>query len=258
MVKLRVPTHYSYVVQTDYGPAPNPFWGVCTLVICKPQIRRAAQVGDWIVGTGPANSPIGDIRGMMIYAMQVTDKMPMREYDMWAQEHRPEKTPQTRSSDPRRHIGDVIWDFSENPPRRRPGSVHGIHERDHDLRGQYALLSDHSSTSAITLLLSRSTCRGWSSACKVTVALAMPHMCTHLLPGSVTARFVVSKLYSLRRTIEPFDSDRIYREHYKRVSRFLPRFLRLLVGEPMAVHASESLAPVPFLETATERSVTAT
>ena len=76
-----MPTLYSYVVRTDYGSAPNPFWGVCTLVICKPKIRRSAQVGDWIVGTGSANSPIGDIRGMMIYAMRVTDKMTMYEYE---------------------------------------------------------------------------------------------------------------------------------------------------------------------------------
>jgi hypothetical protein len=82
---------FSYVVQTDYGSAPNPFWNACTLVICKPKIRRSARVGDWIVGTGPASSPLGDIRGMMVYAMQVTAKMPMPEYDAWARKHRPKK-----------------------------------------------------------------------------------------------------------------------------------------------------------------------
>jgi hypothetical protein len=138
-----LPTLFSYVVRTDYGPAPNPFWGVCTLVICKPKIRRRAQVGDWIVGTGPVGSPIGDIRGMMIYTMQVTGKMTMREYDLWAREHLPEKMPNKRSNDPRPHVGDAIWDFSEDPPRRRPGSVHGIHEGEHDLKGGYALLSEH-------------------------------------------------------------------------------------------------------------------
>lgn len=68
--------------------------------------------------------------------------------------------------------------------------------------------------------------------------------------ADVTARFVVNKLYYLRRTIEPFDSERIYREHYKRVSRFLPKFLRLLVGEPGSARGTEQLAPVPYLETA--------
>ena len=33
---------FSYVVRYDYGFAPNPFEGCCTIATCKPQIRRAA------------------------------------------------------------------------------------------------------------------------------------------------------------------------------------------------------------------------
>lgn len=40
---------YSYVVRYDSGFAPNPFYGYCTLATCKPDIRRAAEVGDWLV-----------------------------------------------------------------------------------------------------------------------------------------------------------------------------------------------------------------
>ena len=137
-----MPTLFSYVVRIDNGSASNPFWGVCTLVICKPKIRRSAQVGDWIVGTGSASSPIGDIRGMMIFAMRVTDKMTMYEYEQWTREYRPEKVPNRRSSDPKRHVGDAIYDFIEDPPRTRP-SVHDDSNRDHDLSGKYALLSEH-------------------------------------------------------------------------------------------------------------------
>ena len=43
---------FSYVVARDYGFAPNPFFGVCTLATCKPIVRRVAAIGDWIVGTG--------------------------------------------------------------------------------------------------------------------------------------------------------------------------------------------------------------
>ncbi len=43
---------YSYVLRYDDGVAPNPFFGFCTLAVCKPVIRRKAQVGDWIIGTG--------------------------------------------------------------------------------------------------------------------------------------------------------------------------------------------------------------
>lgn len=137
------PTLFSYVVRDDAGSAPNPFWGVCTLVICKPRIRRAAQVGDWLVGTGPADSPVGDIRGKVVYAMQVTNKMPMHKYDKWAQDNLPEKVPDPLNRDLRRWLGDAIYDFNEDPPRIRPGSVHNDSNRQTDLNGEYALLSEH-------------------------------------------------------------------------------------------------------------------
>jgi len=38
---------HSYVVARDYGFAPNPFFGFCTLATCKPRLRSVAQVGDW-------------------------------------------------------------------------------------------------------------------------------------------------------------------------------------------------------------------
>ena len=65
----RTPRLFSYVVAHDGGAAPNPFWGVCTLVICKPKIRQSAEVGDWIAGTAPKSSPRA---GGLIYAMKVT------------------------------------------------------------------------------------------------------------------------------------------------------------------------------------------
>lgn len=135
-------TLFSYVVREDAGSAPNPFWGVCTLVICKPKIRRAAQVGDWIVGTGSSQSPVGNIQDSLVYAMRVTDKMPMHEYDEWVREERPEKIPVWRSRDWRHKLGDAIYDCSEEPPGKRPGP-HGEGDRETDLSGKYALLSEH-------------------------------------------------------------------------------------------------------------------
>ena len=46
-----MPNLFSYVLRYDDGAAPNPFWGTCTLAICKPAIRRKANLGDWVVGT---------------------------------------------------------------------------------------------------------------------------------------------------------------------------------------------------------------
>lgn len=47
------PRVFLYTLKYDYGFAPNPFHGVCTLATCKPAIRKAAQIGDYIVGKGP-------------------------------------------------------------------------------------------------------------------------------------------------------------------------------------------------------------
>lgn len=60
---------YSYIVARDFGFAPNPFFGLCTLATCKPRIRAGASVGDWIVGTGAKSKY--DLAGRLIYAMQV-------------------------------------------------------------------------------------------------------------------------------------------------------------------------------------------
>jgi Nucleotide modification associated domain 2 len=65
-----MPSVYMYVVARDFGFAPNPFHGVCTLATCKPKIRKTAQVGDWVVGMGGAKLKAV---GRCIYAMQVTD-----------------------------------------------------------------------------------------------------------------------------------------------------------------------------------------
>lgn len=62
---------YSYVVARDFGFAPNPFFGFCTLATCKPKIREHASVGDWVVGTG-AKVAYG-YSGLLIYAMQVSE-----------------------------------------------------------------------------------------------------------------------------------------------------------------------------------------
>lgn len=55
--------------------------------------------------------------------------------------------------------------------------------------------------------------------------------------ADVTSRFVVSELYRIRRSNEFFDADRIYREHYKRVTRFLPRLQRVLIGDSKGVYS---------------------
>jgi len=68
---------YVYVVDRDFGFAPNPFFGTCTLATCKPQIRKGACVGDWVMGVGGGRL---NATGKCIYLMMVTKKMTFDEY----------------------------------------------------------------------------------------------------------------------------------------------------------------------------------
>jgi hypothetical protein len=45
---------YRYVLMTDTGMAPHVKRGTISLATCKPQLRGAAQAGDWVVGSFPS------------------------------------------------------------------------------------------------------------------------------------------------------------------------------------------------------------
>lgn len=68
---------FSYVVARDYGFAPNPFFGFCTLATCKPRIRKAASVGDWVMGTGSKKQ---SRQGYIVFIMRITETMTFNEY----------------------------------------------------------------------------------------------------------------------------------------------------------------------------------
>jgi hypothetical protein len=63
---------YSYRVEHDFGLAPNPFGGYCTLAVCKGQIRnnKKLSIGDWIIGFGTKS--LG-VPMKLIYAMRVDE-----------------------------------------------------------------------------------------------------------------------------------------------------------------------------------------
>ena len=94
---------FSYVVARDYGFAPNPFFGVCTLATCKPRIRRIGSMGDWIIGTG--SSPTGR-QGYLVYAMRITEMMTFNEY--WEDGRFQRKKPNLRGSK-KQAFGDNIY-----------------------------------------------------------------------------------------------------------------------------------------------------
>jgi len=68
---------YSYVIPRDYGFAPNPYFGYCTLADCKPLIRKTAQIGDWIAAFGSASTPY---REKLVILMQIEEILSFDEY----------------------------------------------------------------------------------------------------------------------------------------------------------------------------------
>lgn len=69
--------YYSYVIPRDYGFAPNPYFGYCTLATCKPRIRKSAQVGDWIAAYGASGT---NLYGKLVVLMQVEEVLTFDEY----------------------------------------------------------------------------------------------------------------------------------------------------------------------------------
>lgn len=142
LVGQRARSLFTYIIPVDDGAAPNPFGGVCTLAICKPSIRRVAEVGDWVVGLGSKRAQPKSLEGHVVYAMRVTGKMTLSEYDAFAREKLPDKIPDMGSTNNSRRVGDCIYDYSRgrsNPVQRR--GVHNQQNMRTDLGGAFVLLS---------------------------------------------------------------------------------------------------------------------
>lgn len=139
---------YSYILRIDDGAAPNPFWGLCTLTICKPAIRRTARIGDWVIGTGSKNSKLKDGRtynlaDSIVYAMKITDIQTLQEYDSFCNKKLKDKIPKWFAKDWRKRMGDCIYDYSKGTdPTIRKG-VHNEKNKKKDLSGQHALISNY-------------------------------------------------------------------------------------------------------------------
>ena len=109
-------TVWSYKVARDYGFAPNPFHGVCTLACCKQMIRGHADIGDWVIGAG---SKANGLWGKIVYAMIVDETLTFDQY--W--------------NDPRFQVkkpvigGTHKWFFGDNI-YQRDGSADGFRQAD--------------------------------------------------------------------------------------------------------------------------------
>jgi hypothetical protein len=96
---------FIYVVDRDFGFAPNPFHGYCTLATCKPRIRKYANVGDWVIGMGGSRLRS---TGRCIYAMRITEIITFSQY--WASPVFLDKRP-VRNGSSRMMVGDNIYYF---------------------------------------------------------------------------------------------------------------------------------------------------
>jgi hypothetical protein len=104
---------HSYIVRYDSGFAPNPFYGFCTLATCKPDIRKHAQVGDWIVGTGSKQINRG---GHLVYAMQVAETL---SFEAYSSDPRFERKKPRLAGSYKMAAGDNIYEPTAIPGRWR-------------------------------------------------------------------------------------------------------------------------------------------
>lgn len=97
-------TLFAYAITRDFGFAPNPFHGICTLSTCKPDVRKSAKVGDWVVGVG--GSLLKPVKGKCIFLMKVSEKLSFQEY--WEDERFSIKKP-SRNGSRVQMLGDNIY-----------------------------------------------------------------------------------------------------------------------------------------------------
>lgn len=126
---------FRYIIPIDDGAAPNPYGGVCTLAICKANIRKIAKVGDWLIGL---KNPTKEL----LYAMKVTSILSMKEYDEFTRKQLAIKIPDLSNKDVIYHMGDSVYDFSSKDVVLRKG-VHSRCTKQIDLDGKNVLLSKH-------------------------------------------------------------------------------------------------------------------
>jgi hypothetical protein len=132
---------FSYVISTDSGFSPNPFYGYCTLACCKPKIRSTAQKDDWVIGL----SGIRD-GNKIIYAMKVTEE-PLTFKEYYNDPRFKNKIPDMTSKNPQRKNGDNIYkpigeNFQQSNSRhsQKDGKEDPYNKR-HDLNGKHVLIS---------------------------------------------------------------------------------------------------------------------
>ena len=124
---------FTYKMTVDDGTAPNPLGSVCTLAICKPQIRKSAEVGDWVVGFG---SKAMKTEGKILCAMKISLKLTFEQYNLYCQKLCRVKLPNINK------YGDCIYYKENGEYKQRVNNAHTKECMERDLGGKYVLLAD--------------------------------------------------------------------------------------------------------------------
>jgi hypothetical protein len=136
---------YIYVVDRDFGFAPNPFHGYCTLATCKPKIREKAQIGDWILGVGGSRLKA---TGKSVYLIKVTEIATFNEY--WLDPRFQRKKPLRNGSYAmmvgdniyHQQIGSEAW-IQEDSHHSNPDGSPNLKNLTRDTSSVNVLISDH-------------------------------------------------------------------------------------------------------------------
>lgn len=115
---------FTYVIDHDLGFAPNPFHTACTLACCKPRIRKKAELGDIVLGTGAA---LPKLRGYLTYWMQVDEITTFDEY--WKDRRFRNKKPIMLGTTMYRY-GDNIYHRDGQETYRQEYSFHSMEDGD--------------------------------------------------------------------------------------------------------------------------------
>jgi hypothetical protein len=140
-----MPRVYFYVVDRDFGFAPNPFHGYCTLATCKPVIRRTAQSGDWIIGMGGSRL---NATGRCLFLMRLDECLTFDDY--WNDSRFRAKRP-VRNGSRKMVVGDniyhrasdgIAWDQEDSHHSLADGSPN-LHNVKNDTQTNRILVSHH-------------------------------------------------------------------------------------------------------------------
>lgn len=111
---------WTYRLGHDWGFAPNPFFGVCTLACCKSNIRQSAREGDFVFGVGGVDSKRPN---RAIFWMKVDRILTMDQYWEAAEFQYKKAAP---NGTLKRWVGDNIYRRDETGRYIQENSFHAL------------------------------------------------------------------------------------------------------------------------------------